>query len=121
MKHFRADILYLVGFAVVMVMGYAVATRMATDEEMFVVDPTYRAGDLSLPEYSVELQSVPFAVRAAHASRRSSGPQIPRRRFMDEMESALASVRRALLADSVTQEGESLDSSSSSSLRIVSP
>lgn len=117
MKHFRGDILYLVGFAVVVVVGYAVAMRMASDEEMFAIDPTYRAGELGLPEYSVDLQTLPFAVRAVGSY---TGPTFSRRRFVDEMESALAGVRRSLLTGSTAQSAGLGEQAASDRLANVS-
>ncbi len=118
MDKFRGDVLYLIGFAVVAVVGYAVATQMATDEEMFAVDPNYRAGELGLPEYSIDMKSLPFTVRSVGSY---TGPTIPRRWFADEMESALAGVRLRLLNDSVTQSGRLHDQSPSGQLAVVAP
>jgi hypothetical protein len=117
-KHLRGDVLYLIGFAVVAVVGYAVATQMATDEEMFAVDPNYRPAELGLPEYSVDMKSFPFAIREVGAY---AGPTIPRRWFADEMESALASVRRSILNDSVAQSARLQEPSASDQLAAVSP
>lgn len=118
MKSFRGDVLYLLGFAVVAVVGYAVATQMATDDEMFAVDPNYRADEIGLPEYSIDMQSLPFAVRAKGGY---LGPTIPRRWFADEMESALAGVRRKLLNDSVAQSGRLPEPPPQGQLAVVSP
>lgn len=118
MKNFRGDVLYLIGFAVVAVVGYVVATQMATDEEMFAVDPNYRAGELGLPEYSIDMQSLPFAVRPIG---NYSGPTIPRRWFADEMESALAGVRRRLLNDSVAQSALLQEQPAQAQLAVVTP
>lgn len=118
MKNFRADVLYLIGFAVVAVVGYALATQMETDDEMFAVDPNYRPGDLGLPEYAIDMQSLPFAVRSIGGY---EGPTIPRRWFVDEMESALAGVRRRLLNDSVTQNGRLQAQPEQAQLAVVSP
>ena len=118
MKHFRGDVLYLIGFAVVALVGYAVATQMATDDEMFAVDPNYRAGELSLPEYSIDMQSLPFAVRSVGSY---TGPTIPRRWFADEMEFALVGVRRVLLNDSVAQSGRLQEQARQDQLAVVSP
>ncbi|MFK7896798.1 MAG: hypothetical protein AB8G23_13230 [Myxococcota bacterium] len=119
MKNFRGDVLYLVGFALVAVAGYALAMQFQSDDEMFSVDPTYRGEQLGqLPEYAVDMANLPFASRAMGAY---TGPTIPRRWFADKMETALADIRLSLLNASAAEAAQHQAESNADQLAAVAP